>query len=108
MNGFDLFILVIAGVLPLYLFGYLIGVKRYMYLIAGYKTGHVNDEGRLAKNIGVACFIGGSIFLALVIYLAFQGSISNFALVTIALLGGLIPAVLAIRAVLIDHEKNDI
>lgn len=106
MDGFGIFILIVAGVLPLFLFGYLIGVKRYLYLVAGYKPGRINDEEKFARNIGTACFSGGGILLALAVYLIFVGSISNFAIIFVSILGGLVPALLAFRTLHSDRSKN--
>ena len=48
----------ILGSLLLLLLGYLVGVKRQFWLIAGYKPGRVADEERLARVFRTYCFSG--------------------------------------------------
>ena len=54
-----LLIIGILGSLILFSLGYLIGIKRYMYLIAGYKPGRIEDEEAVAKSFRTYGFGGG-------------------------------------------------
>lgn len=57
------FVISIFGALLLFSLGYLIGVKRYMWLIAGYRPGRIKDEGAIARSFRVWCFGGGVLVL---------------------------------------------
>lgn len=58
------FVISVSGALLLALLGYLIGVKRYMHLIAGYELGKFKDEEAVARSFRVWCF-GGAIVVLL-------------------------------------------
>lgn len=51
------------GAILLFAIGYLVGVKRYMRLIAGYQPGRIKDEEAVAKSFRVWCFGGGAFVL---------------------------------------------
>lgn len=53
------------GAALLFALGYLIGVKRYMWLIAGYRPGKIKDEETIAKSFRIWCFSGGILVIVL-------------------------------------------
>ena len=59
------FVISVSGALLLAILGYLIGVKRYMHLIAGYEPGKYKDEEAVARSFRIWCF-GGAIVVLLV------------------------------------------
>lgn len=58
------FVVPAFGAILLFAIGYLIGVKRYMRLIAGYRPGRIKDEESVARSFRIWCFGGGVLVLA--------------------------------------------
>jgi hypothetical protein len=56
-------VLPIFGAILLFALGYLVGVKRYMRLIAGYRPGRIKDEEAVARSFRIWCFGGGVLVL---------------------------------------------
>lgn len=57
------FVFPFFGAILLFAIGYLIGVKRYMRLIAGYQPGRIKDEDAVARSFRIWCFSGGVLVL---------------------------------------------
>ena len=54
----------VSGALLLALLGYLIGVKRQMHWIAGYRPGKYKDDEAVARSFRLWCFGGAFVVLA--------------------------------------------
>ena len=53
----------ISGALLLAALGYLIGVKKHLHLIAGYRPGKNKDDEAVARSFRIWCFGGAFVVL---------------------------------------------
>jgi len=106
MNVMLLLIMMLFGVLPCLILGYLIRFKKKYGLIAGYESSQVNNAELLAKRIANLLFITAGLMAALYIDIELSKGISNIGwLIIISLL--IVPCVLAFRAQLLDKRLSE-
>ena len=98
-------LMMVFGVLPCVLFGYLIKYRKKHNLIAGFNHSNVNNPDALGNRIGNLMFLTGALVLLLYIDIELNETLSAFGWVIFAILM-VAPVALALRAASLDKKAS--